>query len=91
MVGFWALGFVLVFGLSGVYLAFPEPFLDLVDKLQPPTPVNAGYGSAIVCFIGSRTCISAGFRFRTVPAHAYLACFRHNSSKGKCLAAASTV
>lgn len=42
MVGFWSLGFTLIFGLSGVYLAFPETFQDLVDKIEPPTAANAG-------------------------------------------------
>jgi uncharacterized iron-regulated membrane protein len=37
MIGFWAFGFVMVFGLSGIYLCFPEPFQDLADRLQPVT------------------------------------------------------
>jgi uncharacterized iron-regulated membrane protein len=42
ILGFWTLGFTLVFALSGVYLAFPEAFQDLADRLQPPTAANAG-------------------------------------------------
>jgi uncharacterized iron-regulated membrane protein len=42
MIGFWSFGFVLVFGLSGVYLSFPEWFQDFADRLQPPTAANAG-------------------------------------------------
>ena len=42
MIGFWSLGFTLVFGLSAVYLCFPEPIQDLADWLQPPTAANAG-------------------------------------------------
>ena len=42
MIGFWSFGFTLVFGLSGIYLAFPEPVQDLADRLQPPTAANAG-------------------------------------------------
>jgi uncharacterized iron-regulated membrane protein len=42
MVGFWSLAFTLVFALSGIYLVIPEAFQDLVDRLQPPTPANAG-------------------------------------------------
>ena len=42
MIGFWSLGFMLVFGLSGVYLGLPEPLQDLADKLEPPTAANAG-------------------------------------------------
>jgi uncharacterized iron-regulated membrane protein len=37
MLGFWSLGFVLVFGLSGIYLCFPEWFQDIADRLQPVT------------------------------------------------------
>lgn len=42
MMGFWTLGFVLVFGLSGVYLGFPEPFQDLADWIEPYTRANGG-------------------------------------------------
>jgi uncharacterized iron-regulated membrane protein len=42
MIGFWSLGFVLVFGLSGAYLVFPDRFQDLADWLEPPTAANAG-------------------------------------------------
>jgi uncharacterized iron-regulated membrane protein len=42
MIGFWSLAFTLVFGLSGVYLCFPQPFQDFADWIQPPTAANAG-------------------------------------------------
>jgi len=42
MAGFWSLGFILVFGVSGAYLSFPQPFQDFADWLQPPTAANAG-------------------------------------------------
>ena len=42
MIGFWSLGFMLVFGLSGIYLSLPEPLQDLADRLEPPTAANAG-------------------------------------------------
>jgi uncharacterized iron-regulated membrane protein len=34
-IGFWTFLFIFVWALSGVYLAFPKPFADLVDFLQP--------------------------------------------------------
>ncbi|MEP7306749.1 MAG: PepSY-associated TM helix domain-containing protein [Acidobacteriota bacterium] len=34
-VGFWMFAFVVMWGISGIYLAFPEPFTNLVDYLQP--------------------------------------------------------
>jgi uncharacterized iron-regulated membrane protein len=42
MIGFWTLGFIVLFGLSGAYLGNPEPFQDLADRLDPPTAANAG-------------------------------------------------
>ena len=35
MLGFWSFAFAVVFGLSGIYLCFPEWFQDLADRLQP--------------------------------------------------------
>jgi uncharacterized iron-regulated membrane protein len=37
MIGFWSLGFTLVFGWSGAYLGFPGAFQDLADRLDPVT------------------------------------------------------
>jgi len=42
MIGFWSLAFILVFGASGIYLAVPEAVQDFADRLEPPTPANAG-------------------------------------------------
>jgi uncharacterized iron-regulated membrane protein len=41
-IGFWSLAFVLVFGLSGLYLCMPDRFQDVADWLEPPTAANAG-------------------------------------------------
>jgi uncharacterized iron-regulated membrane protein len=35
MVGFWAFGFILLFGLSGIYLGNPDLFQDFADRLRP--------------------------------------------------------
>lgn len=32
-IGFWSLGFLPVFGLSGSYLSFPEALQDFADRL----------------------------------------------------------
>jgi uncharacterized iron-regulated membrane protein len=42
MIGFWTLGFIALFALSGAYLGNPDPFQDLADRLEPPTAANAG-------------------------------------------------
>lgn len=41
MMGFWTLGIVLLFGLSGAYLSDSQPFHTVADWLQPPTDANA--------------------------------------------------
>ena len=41
-IGFWSFGFLLVFGLSGICLSFPEALQDFADRLEPPTSANAG-------------------------------------------------
>jgi uncharacterized iron-regulated membrane protein len=36
--GFWMFLFVLMWGVSGIYLSYSDPFVNLVDYLQPPDP-----------------------------------------------------
>jgi uncharacterized iron-regulated membrane protein len=43
MIGFWSLGFILLFGVSGVYLGIPDSVQDLADRLEPMTAANAGF------------------------------------------------
>ena len=35
MIGFWSVAFILLFAVSGLYLAIPQPFEDLAGRLQP--------------------------------------------------------
>jgi len=42
MIGFWSLGFILVFGVSGVYLGFPEAVQELADRIEPFNAANGG-------------------------------------------------
>jgi uncharacterized iron-regulated membrane protein len=42
MIGFWTFGFLLVFGISGVYLGFPQPFQDAADRLDAFTAADPG-------------------------------------------------
>ena len=46
MVGFWSLGFVLMIGLSGIYLCIPEEFQEFADWLEPPIVVFNGVAKA---------------------------------------------
>jgi uncharacterized iron-regulated membrane protein len=41
MIGFWSFGFLLLFGVSGIYLGNPELFQDLADRIEPLTDANA--------------------------------------------------
>jgi uncharacterized iron-regulated membrane protein len=40
VVGFWMLWFLLLWGISGIYFAFPKPFNAAVDFLEPLTEAN---------------------------------------------------
>jgi uncharacterized iron-regulated membrane protein len=41
MIGFWSLAFILLFGISGIYLGDTDRFQDLADKIEPLTDANA--------------------------------------------------
>jgi len=41
MIGFWSLGFILLFGVSGAYLCAPDLFQNLADRIEPLTDANA--------------------------------------------------
>lgn len=43
MVGFWSLGFLVVSGISGIYLCLPDPVQEFADWLEPLTDENAGF------------------------------------------------
>ena len=38
--GFWTLVFIFMWGVTGIYLSFPEPFMALVDYLEPFDETN---------------------------------------------------
>lgn len=40
--GFWAVGFVLLFAFTGAYLSYPDPFQAVLDRFEPPTDDNLG-------------------------------------------------
>jgi len=42
MIGFWSLGFTLVFAVSGIYLAYPDLFQSVADRIEPLTAANSG-------------------------------------------------
>ena len=42
MIGFWTLGVILLFALSGAYLGNPDLFQRVADTIEPPTDANEG-------------------------------------------------
>ena len=42
VIGFWSLAFTLIFAISGIYLASPDLFQDLADRIEPLTSANGG-------------------------------------------------
>jgi uncharacterized iron-regulated membrane protein len=38
--GFWSLVILFMWGLTGIYFAFPDPFIALVDYFEPPALYN---------------------------------------------------
>ena len=40
--GFWTVGFVLLFAITGAYLSDPNPFQTVLDYFEPPTDDNLG-------------------------------------------------
>jgi uncharacterized iron-regulated membrane protein len=41
-IGWWSFGFVLLFGITGVYLSFPVTFTHLFNMVEPQTDANMG-------------------------------------------------
>jgi len=39
VIGFWTLAFVVIFALSGIYLAIPDAIQDFVDRIDPVNPL----------------------------------------------------
>jgi uncharacterized iron-regulated membrane protein len=47
--GFWLFAFVVMWGASGVYLGYPEPFAAAVDRYSnPSTPYGERYGDVVL-------------------------------------------
>ena len=41
-IGWWSLGFVVLFGITGVYLSFPVTFTHMFNTIEPQTDANMG-------------------------------------------------
>jgi uncharacterized iron-regulated membrane protein len=49
--GFWSLLFILMWGISGVYLAWPAPFHGLVDYLEAPESRDLHVGDQVLSWL----------------------------------------
>jgi uncharacterized iron-regulated membrane protein len=53
-VGFWMFAFLLMWGATGAYLGYQQPFMDLVDYLEPfdPTSLEMRTGDQALTWLG---------------------------------------
>ena len=49
--GFWSLLFILMWGISGVYLAWPAPFHGMVDYLEAPPSRDLQVGDQVLSWL----------------------------------------
>jgi uncharacterized iron-regulated membrane protein len=49
--GFWSLAFILMWGISGIYLGFPAPFNALVDYLDGPETRQLRWGDQVLAWL----------------------------------------
>lgn len=54
VLGFWCFLFVLLWGVSGIYFVFPNPFNAVVDFLQPPgATARLRFGDVVLLWLSS--------------------------------------
>jgi uncharacterized iron-regulated membrane protein len=49
--GFWSFAFILMWGISGIYLAWPAPFNGLVDYLETPQSRDLRFGDQVLSWL----------------------------------------
>lgn len=49
--GFWSLAVLFLWGLTGVYFAYPQPFLTVVDYFEPPELSELRKGDAFLAWL----------------------------------------
>ena len=87
VIGFWSSAFILVFGLSGIYLCAPEQIQAFADWLEPLTDANSGgrFVDGQRC-TGSRICTSAASKASASRARARGSATRRRRRSGRCSA-----
>jgi len=50
--GFWGIAILFLWGLTGIYFAFPDPFIKAVDYFEPPERFTSGrQGDAFIAWL----------------------------------------
>jgi uncharacterized iron-regulated membrane protein len=53
VLGFWCFLFVMMWGISGIYFAFPQPFNDVVDTFEPPLVDKLRFGDLVLTWLSN--------------------------------------
>lgn len=53
VLGFWCFLFVMMWGISGIYFSFPQPFNDIVDSIQPPSADKLRFGDLFLTWLAN--------------------------------------
>jgi uncharacterized iron-regulated membrane protein len=51
--GFWCFLFVFMWGISGIYFAFPQPFNDIVDTFEPASSEKLRFGDLVLTWLSN--------------------------------------
>lgn len=53
LLGFWCLIFVVMWGISGIYFSFPQPFDSVVDILDPGATDKLRFGDVVLTWLSN--------------------------------------
>lgn len=53
ILGFWCFLFVLIWGISGIYFSFAQPFSDIVDWFEPPSGDKLRFGDLVLTWLSN--------------------------------------
>jgi len=53
VLGFWCFLFLTMWGISGIYFCFPQPFNSIVDIFNREWPAKLGFGDAVLTWLSN--------------------------------------
>jgi uncharacterized iron-regulated membrane protein len=53
VLGFWCFLFLMMWGISGIYFCFPQPFNSIVDIFNREWPAKLGLGDAVLTWLSN--------------------------------------